>query len=384
MIMRNFFDFIKAEKLFSILFFLVFMLSLRTLFLSLQGDEITYNKIATNILEGKYYQTSHPSSVIPIVPFLMAFFSTSKIPLLGFILHKLFHLFLTIVALRFCYLTLSTVISEQKVLYSILLLTVVSSGFLSTLPSLYPEAIILVTFWGFFYYFNLPKSVDNFKKLFFLLILLIFTRYVYAVLGVFVLLYYYSIFTNSRNSIWKIIFISAILSTPLLFWFKYVYNIESQNLSEISYFNRFKSDDNPIWYNIKCGLGLEQHYETKRINGIPAFISLFVPMTGIRNYIVSSFLLAAVFYGLYLRNKNKTILNLLIGFSLVFIGFIFAGTGFSRYWLVLLPIIYLSYYLIYARYFKNTTYFVLLAQSISFILILNEIRVTFLIFNKLY
>jgi len=360
------------------------MLSLRTLFLSLQGDEITYNKIATNILEGKYYQTSHPSSVIPIVPFLMAFFSTSKIPLLGFILHKLFHLFLTIVALRFCYLTLSTVISEQKVLYSILLLTVVSSGFLSTLPSLYPEAIILVTFWGFFYYFNLPKSVDNFKKLFFLLILLIFTRYVYAVLGVFVLLYYYSIFTNSRNSIWKIIFISAILSTPLLFWFKYVYNIESQNLSEISYFNRFKSDDNPIWYNIKCGLGLEQHYETKRINGIPAFISLFVPMTGIRNYIVSSFLLAAVFYGLYLRNKNKTILNLLIGFSLVFIGFIFAGTGFSRYWLVLLPIIYLSYYLIYARYFKNTTYFVLLAQSISFILILNEIRVTFLIFNKLY
>lgn len=381
--LQNFFDFLKAEKLFSILFFLVFILSLRSLFLDLQGDEITYRKIATHILEGKYYQTNHPSSVIPIVPFLMAFFSTSKIPLVGFILHKLFHVFLTVVALRYCYLTLSTIISEQKILYSILLLTVVSSGFLSTLPTLYPEAIVLVTFWGFLYYFNLPKSEANFKKFFFLLILLIFTRYVYAVLGIFILLYYYAILKNTRESIWKIILISAILSTPLLFWFKYVYNIESQNLSEISYFNRFKSDDNPFWYNIKCGLGLEQHYETRRINGIPAFISLFVPITGIRNYILSCFLIMAVFFGLYQRKKNKTVLNLLLAFSLVFIGFIFAGTGFSRYWLVLLPIIYLSYYFIYSRFFKNVYYFVLFAQITSLLLILNEIRVTFMILKKL-
>lgn len=380
----SFIEFIKEEKIVSILFFLVFIISLRGLFLPLGGDEITYYKIATNILEGKYYQNNHPSSVIPVIPFVMAFFSINKLPLLGFAMHKMIHVFLTIIGLRFSYLLLSNIILEKKVIYSILLLTTVSSGFLSTLPSLYPEAVVFVTFWGFLYYFNKPKTLDNFEKLFCLLILLVFTRYVYAVLGVFVLIYYYYIFTNSRNNFWNIIIVSAILSAPLLFWFKYVYNIESQNLSEISYFSRFKSEDNPLWYNIKCGLGIEQHYEVRRINGIPAFISLFVPITGVRNYLVSSILISVVFFGLYQKINTKIVLNLLIAFSLVFLGFVFAGTGFSRYWIALLPIIYLSYYFIYFKFFKNPTYFVVIAQMISVVLILNEIRLTFLLFNKMH
>lgn len=379
---HSFIEFIRKEKIVSFLLFLSLIISLRSLFMPIAGDEITYYKIATNILEGKYYQTNHPSSVIPIIPFLMAFFSTKKYAMIGFALHKLFHLFLAIVGIRYSYLLLSSSNLEKKVVYSILLLTIVSSGFMSTMSSLYPDAIVFMTFWGFLYYFNKPKTVDNFKKLFFLLILLVFTRYVYAVLGIFILMYYYFIFINSKDNFWKIIVISTILSVPLLFWFKYVYNIESQNLSEISYFNRFKSNENPIWYNIKCGLGIEQHYEVGRINGIPAFISLFIPITGIRNYVISSFLILAVFFGLYLKLKNKIILNFLIAFSLVVFGFIFAGTGFSRYWLVLLPIIYLSYYFIYSKFFRNSMYFALLAQIISFILILNEIRLTFLIFQK--
>ena len=37
----------------------------------------------------------------------------------------------------------------------------------------------------------------------------------------------------------KLIVYSFMLALPLLLWFKYVYNIEMQNLSEISYFDRF-------------------------------------------------------------------------------------------------------------------------------------------------
>jgi hypothetical protein len=376
-------SFIRKEKTFSFLFTIILILALRNLFIPLQADEITYFKISNNILNGRYYQTNHPSSVIPIIPFLMAFFSLKSAPLLGFALHKLFHIVLTILGLRFCYLTLSKLNIDQRIIYSVILLTTVSSNFISFLPSLYPEAIVFFSFWGFLYYFNEPKNISNFKKLFSLFILLVFTRYVYAVLGLLLLIYYYSFLKNSKILFWKIALISLIFATPLFLWFKYIYNIESHNLSEISYFNRFKNGENPIWYNIKCGLGLEKHYEVSRINGIPAFISLFVPITGIRNYIISLVLLLGVFWGLSQKIKNTTIFNFFFAFTLVILGFILAGTGFSRYWLILLPIIYLSYYLLYNKYITNLKYFIVIAQIIGFVLILNEVRLTFLIFKKI-
>jgi len=376
-------SFIKREKAFSFLFISILILSLRNLFIPLQSDEITYFKISNNILSGKYYQTDYPSSVIPIIPFLMAFFSFKGVPLLGFALHKIFHIILTILGFRFCYLTLSKLDIDKRIIYSIILLAAISSNFISFLPSLYPEAVIFFTFWGFLYYFNEPKTISNFKRLFCLFILLIFTRYVYAILGLLLLMYYYSFIKNSKKDFWKLLLTSIIIASPLLFWFKYIHNIESQNLSEISYFNRFKVGENPLWYNIKCGLGLEKHYEVSRINGIPAFISLFVPITGVRNYLISLILLLAVFFGLFQKIKNTIILNLFFAFTLVILGFILAGTGFSRYWLVLLPTIYLSYYLIYNKYFSNPKYFVLVAQVIGLVLFLNEIRLTFLILKKI-
>jgi hypothetical protein len=381
--MQRVLSFIKKEKLFSFLFISILILSLRNLFIPLQGDETTYFKISKNLLTGRYYQTNHPSTVIPIVPFLIAFFSFSKFPYLGFAVHKIFHLALTIIGFRFCYLTLKKLNIDNRIIYSIILITTISTGFISFLPSLYPESIIFITFWGFVYYLNEPKTVTNFKKFFLLFILLVFTRYLYAILGVLVLLYYYSFFIISKKHFWKLLLISLILSSPLFLWFKYVYHIESQNLSEISYFNRFKTGENPLWYNIKCGLGFEKHYEVSRINGIPAFISLFVPITGIRSFYISLALLLAIFFGLYQKVKNTIILNLLLAFSLVMLGFILAGTGFSRYWLVLLPIIYLGYYLIYAKFFPNPKYFIIIAQILSIALVLNEIRLTFLILKKI-
>lgn len=373
---------LESKKLYYFLFGILILLALRNLFLPLQGDELTYNKIAQNILEGKYYQTKNPSSVIPIVPFLMAFFSTPKIPLLGFALHKLFHIGLCILGIRFAFLTFKKLNLEPKITYSVLLLTCVSSGFLSFVPSLYPEAIVFVTFWGFIYYLNSEKNLTNFKRLFALFILLVFTRYVYAVLGLMVLLYYYSYFIQNRKNFGKIVLYSIILTTPLLFWFKYVYNIESQNLSEISYFNRFKGNENPLWYNIKCGLGLEQHYEVSRINGIPAFASLLIPVTGIRNFTISLLLLATVIFGLYKNRKNAIIKQLSIAFGLTFLGFIIAGTGFSRYWLVLLPITYLGFYYVFILFFKRVNFFVYFSIFIFTILLLNEFRITLLLIKK--
>jgi hypothetical protein len=128
---------------------------------------------------------------------------------------------------------------------------------------------------------------------------------------------------------------------------------------------------------------LEQHHQVNRINGVPAFISLFIPITGIRNFTISLVLLFAVFFGLYKYRKNDIIkqLSLIIGLS--FLGFVLAGTGFSRYWLVLLPIIYLSFYYLYSSYIKKTDYFIYAFNLISLILVLNEMRITLLLINKI-
>ncbi len=48
---NNLVHFVKTEKAFSLMFFLVFIISLRNLFISLNGDEVTYNLIAENILK---------------------------------------------------------------------------------------------------------------------------------------------------------------------------------------------------------------------------------------------------------------------------------------------------------------------------------------------
>ena len=105
-----------------------------------------------------------------------------------------------------------------------------------------------------------------------------------------------------------------------------------QNLSEISYFNRFKTD-NQLLYNMKAGLGLIQHHEAGKINGIPAFISLFVPITGFRNYLLSLVLILSFIYGYVRKNNTEGIKILLTSIVLLMTGLIFAGTGFSRYWL---------------------------------------------------
>ena len=232
------------------------------------------------------------------------------------------------------------------------------------------------------YYFNSELNTNTFLKTLVFFLLLSITRYLYLILGILILYKFYEHYKQrDRKSIYKLITYSFILTLPLIFWFKYVYNIEMQNLSEISYFNRFKTD-NQLLYNIKAGLGLIQHHEVGKINGIPAFISLFVPITGFRSYLLSMGLILAFIYGYVKKVHSEGIKVLLISIVLIMTGLIFAGTGFSRYWLILLPGFLLGYYLLGTKLKVKDKWFIYASQVLCLIYIANELRIDYLILSK--
>src|SRR5690606_13863545 len=148
----------------------------------------------------------------------------------------------------------------------------------------YPESLLFFSFSGFIYYINSSLTHKNFVFLLFFFLQLIFARYVFAVLGLLIFIRYIEYLKLDFNkNVGILSFYMLIALMPVLLWGLYLVDIQSQGVSSISYFDRFNIK-NPIMYNIKCGLGLEQHYEVSRINGIPAFVSLFIPVTGFRNY----------------------------------------------------------------------------------------------------
>ena len=174
---------------------------------------------------------------------------------------------------------------------------------------------------------------------------------------------------------------SVIYLTPFLLWIKYVYHIEANQLSKLSYFTRFEHE-NPLLYNIKCGLGLVKADEVNKINGVPAFISLFVPITGLRNYVMSIILLVTFILGYVRVKKTIGVKLLLFSIVMVMLGFVFAGTGFSRYWLMLLPGFYLGFYFLFKSFKLKDEWFILGAKVVSVIYVINELRLDYLIFNK--
>ncbi|NLP56623.1 hypothetical protein [Lutibacter sp. B1] len=375
-------QFIKEEKIFSLIIILSLVSSLRTLVVPLQGDELTYLKLANNLLNGKYYLLNNPSTVAPIIPFIIAFFKINAFPMLGFALSKLFHIGLTIFGFRYLYLFLKKQQIDNRVILSIIALTAVNPIAINYFGSLYPEAILFFCFWGFLYYSISECSIKNFIKMLGLFLLISMTRYLYLVLGIIVIFNIYRYYkTFNKKNIYKLINYTIIIILPILFWAKYVYNIEQNNLSEISYFNRFKTE-NQFLYNVKAGLGIIKHHEVSRINGIPAFISLFVPITGFRNYLGSVILILAFAFGYYKKNNSFGIKILIISILITMLGLIFAGTGFSRYWLILLPGFLLGYYFLATKFNINDKWFIYTSQIICFIYIANEIRLNFLILNK--
>ncbi|WP_296382566.1 hypothetical protein [Winogradskyella sp.] len=373
---------IKEHKVFAIIILLSFISALRSLIMPLIADETTYYSIASNILDGRYYQKTNPSTVSPIIPFILAFFKTSVTPIIGITLHKLFHILLAILGFRYLHLFLSTLKLNTTIVLAIVALCVVNPIGITFYGRLYPESILLFCFWGFMYYSVSERTSSNFIKMIAFFLVLTMTRYLYAVLGVIVLYNCYQYYKiSSKQKVFKLATYCVMLSIPILFWGKYVYNIEQSNLSEVSYFDRYKSDS-PLLYNIKAGLGIIKHHEVNRINGILAFSSLFVPIDGFRNFILSIGLILAFVIGYFRKNKPLGAKLLIIVISLAMLGLIFAGTGFSRYWLILLPGFILGYYYLASRFNLPDKWFVYASYALCFVYILNEFRLDYLIMNK--
>ena len=187
--------------------------------------------------------------------------------------------------------------------------------------------------------------------------------------------------SKDYQNIYKLVLYSVVCVLPLIIWFKYVYLVEKEITIEQSYFTRFKEND--IFYNIKAGLGIIQHAEVNKINGIPAFVSLFLPVTGLRNWIISIGLIATFCFGYITKWKIKEYRLIFITIILIMLGLIVAGTGFSRYWLVLLPGYWLGFYFCFSYLKIEDNYFEKISLLLAVIYVINELRLDYLIVSKL-
>lgn len=378
-LLNNISSFIIENKLISLLILISFLSSFRTLLFPLFADELTYAEIARNImLHGEYSHYGKPSTITPSIPFLISLFYTKFNPEIGFILARIINLLFIIIGLRFLYLFLKRTGLPGKILTSIILLTIVNSNFVVWSLLLYPESILFCFIWVFIYF--ITKQNPTSRDVFFIfasLGALIITRYVFAVLLLLIVIRLFNFLRaqfEERNyrELKKILVYSFICSLPLVFWFKYVYNLEKEIDTGLSYFTRFK--EGKVFYNIKAGIGLIKHQEVGNVNGIPAFITLFLPITAFRSWILSIILLVPIILGYLANIKNDHYRTLGVTIILIMAGLIFAGTGFSRYWLPLLPGFFLGFYL-FSRYLKlKDSQFFILAQIAAVIYVVNEIR----------
>lgn len=382
----KFFDIVKY--IIYTLLFITLISSLRNLFFPLVADELQYAEIAVNCMtKGAYSLSGVPSTFTPTLPFLIALFYSKSFPIVGFAAVKFFNLILMIVGLRFVYLTLKKVNISADISWIIVLLTAVNTIFVSWSTAVYPEAILFCFFWIFIFY--VLDEIKSPRQVLFFLIpfsILVITRYLYGVcifiVGYFIWNYLKKLIqSKDYQNIYKLVLYSLVCVLPLIIWFKYVYLVEKEINIEQSYFTRFKEND--IFYNIKAGLGIIQHAEVNKINGIPAFVSLFLPVTGLRNWIISIGLIAAFCFGYITKWKVKEYRVVFITMILIMLGLIAAGTGFSRYWLVLLPGYWLGFYFCFNYLKIKDNYFEKLSLLLAVIYVINELRLDYLIVSKL-
>jgi hypothetical protein len=370
------------------LLFITLISSLRNLFFPLIADELQYAEIAVNCMtKGAYSLSGVPSTFTPTLPFLIALFYSKSFPIVGFAAVKFFNLILMIVGLRFVHLTLKKVNIPANISLIIVLLTAVNTIFVSWSTAVYPEAILFCFFWIFIFY--VLDEIKSPRQILFFLIpfsILAITRYLYGVcifiVGYFIWNYLIKLIqSKDYQNIYKLVLYSVVCVLPLIIWFKYVYLVEKEITIEQSYFTRFKEND--IFYNIKAGLGIIQHAEVNKINGIPAFVSLFLPVTGLRNWIISIGLIAAFCFGYISKWKIKEYRLIFITIILIMLGLIVAGTGFSRYWLVLLPGYWLGFYFCFSYLKIEDNYFEKISLLLAVIYVINELRLDYLIVSKL-
>lgn len=378
---------VKRDKLVLILFILTVFSMLRNLLIPLMADELTYANIAKNIiLNGQFALHGNPSSVTPSIPFQIAFFYIKENPSVGFFLAKVFNFVFLVLGLKYLFLFLFRLKISQPIALSILLLTVVNTNFVSSSLRLYPETILFFAFWMFIYYSI--KEIKGSKDVLLIIssfVLLVITRYVFVVLAPLVAVAFYLFLKNhkriNKNDLGKLTLLAALPLLPLFLWLKYILNIDIEAESTVSYFDRFREQG--VFYNLKAGIGLIQHHDVNKINGIPAFITLFLPITGFRNWPLSIIVLLLINTGYFLRLKKLQVKIVFFGILAVMLGLAVAGTGFSRYWLPLLPGFILGGYFFVNSLKIEDEKFVVLAKIVAVLYVLNGIRLDINFFHTL-
>lgn len=359
--------------------------SFRSLFIPLHGDEITYVHIATNLLDyGQYSLNEKASTVTPILPIIIAGFSKLTNLEIGIICSRFLQIIFALVGTLFVYKTIYKIIGKRSVTLAIVVLTVVNNIFIVSIGVMYPDSILFCFLWVLLYY--LSEDVTNIKTwipILISMVLLVMTRYLFAVMGLPVLFAFFRYLKSKKNNNFihfsKLAFLIVIALIPLILWFIYVGSIETQQTNGISYFTRFKNHG--IWYNLQAGIGIIKSDNVDKINGLPAFASLFIPITGLRSWLLSIPLILITFYG-YFKNKSNETNRILLTMLLIMIGLVFAGTGFSRYWLPLLPAYILGFYLSVKQFKMPDKWFQLAVVCLSIIYVINELRLDHLVYQR--
>jgi hypothetical protein len=352
-------------KLFLFITGLSFLFSLMNLFKPLDGDELEYRELAESLLKnGRYFVYGQPSTFSPLVPFLISFFYLKSMPAIGFALAKLANWIFVLAGMYFANKTLKFLNIDKAIRYSILMLTITNTHIILWSSSLLPDPLIFGFFWMFLFF--VARSLLNPASINYFYLLLVFSllvmgRYVYAVYGVFVLWVLWEDAKINKALFWdKKLFTRRLVMgvlgcIPLLLWARYVSSVEMNQTLESTYFSRFY--DFNFFERIKIGLGLRDQ-GNGRVNGIPAIISLFIPKTGFREWITSLAILLIVLTGLFFGHAKKVDNLLRFALLLLLLGLVFAATGFSRYWMPLLPIFWLGMYYFYRKFKLDNKYFV--------------------------
>ncbi|MEY4134121.1 MAG: hypothetical protein RL386_471 [Bacteroidota bacterium] len=360
---------------------LSFLFSLKNLFQPLTGDEVEYRELAENLLtQGRYFLYGQPSTYAPLVPFLIGFCAIKSFPAVGYAFAKLLNWVFVLGGLYFANQTLKYTGIETRVRYILLLLTATNTHLVVWSSMLYPEALLIGLVWLFLFLvaraIEAPRSL-NYFNLALVFSFMVIGKYVYAVFGVFLVwVLWEDIRANGRLFWEKRLLARRVLMglaglLPLLFWVKYISSIELAHTLSDSYFQRFSGGS--FWSRIQMGLGLVP-MDNGRFNGIPALISLFIPQTGLREWFSSIAILVAVLGGLFTVQAKKADNLLRFALLLLMLGLVYAATGFSRYWMPLLPVFWLGIYYLYRKFKLADTYFIYFGISFSLVYLLNALR----------
>jgi len=373
----------KNNWLIYIINFIISLLLFRSLFVELRGDEWTYYSLANNLLQsGNYQSNGIQSTIIPSIPFLLYLTSFINGELQVWLVRLMSSLSL-IIGMFYIYKYFK--LKEVKGLFFILPFILVNHTFINSSSSLYPDALIFMLTWMVIYYIS---RVDFYKSTLSLLIIsfsiisLFYLRYIYIYLLPLVFYFSFGSFKELKQLKYyadkiKLFSILSFASIFILVWVYYLVNIETGGNDGYSYLSRFS---NGFLKTISDGLGFTIAENHSRHNGIPAFISMFIPITGIRSWFLSilliAFLLFSMFYNKFLKIHREAILI----FIFLYMILLLSGTGFSRYWLSSLPLIYLAFF----NFLKDKVHLnklKLITLILITLLFINELRITYLILN---